>query len=93
MSGRRHKVFTAVSVIDGKGKQKTVVVTSVVRFKRLTPADIDGYIKSGEWKGKAGGYAIQGRAAAFIPFISGSYTNIVGLPMFETLALLKAAGR
>jgi septum formation protein len=91
MSGRRHRVLTAVSIISAAGRQKTVVVTSVVKMKRLTPAEIDGYIQSGEWKGKAGGYAIQGKAAAFIPFISGSYSNIVGLPLFETLQLLSWA--
>jgi septum formation protein len=92
MSGRRHKVLTAVSVIDAKGKQKTKLVTSVVQFKRLSENEIADYIKSGEWKGKAGGYAIQGRAATLIPFISGSYSNIVGLPLHETCSMLKDAG-
>ena len=68
------------------------VVETVVRFKRLTPTEIDGYIAGGEWQGKAGGYAIQGRAAAFVAFVSGSYSNVVGLPLVETLALLEAAG-
>jgi len=62
-----------------------------VRFKRLEPAEIDDYIQSDEWRGKAGGYAIQGRAATFVAFVSGSYSNVVGLPLFETAALLKAA--
>lgn len=92
MSGRRHNVLTAVSVVAPDGKQKTKLVVSVVKFKRLSDAEISAYINSGEWKGKAGGYAIQGKAAALIPFISGSYSNIVGLPLFETLALLKGAG-
>lgn len=92
MSGRRHKVLSAISVIDAKGKQKTKLVSSVVRFKRLSEPEIAAYIKSGEWKGKAGGYAIQGLAAGLIPFISGSYSNIVGLPLYETLAMLKDAG-
>ena len=61
-----------------------------MRFKRLEPAEIDDYVRSGEWQGKAGGYAIQGRAAAFVAFLSGSYSNVVGLPLFETAALLKA---
>ncbi len=92
MSGRRHNVLTAISVIGKNGKQKTKLVVSVVKFRRLSESDIAAYINSGEWKGKAGGYAIQGKAAALIPFISGSYSNIVGLPLFETLAMLKDAG-
>ena len=62
----------------------------MVRFKRLEPAEVDDYIQSGEWRGKAGGYAIQGRAARFVSFISGSYSNVVGLPLYETMGLLKA---
>jgi septum formation protein len=90
LSGRRHKVIggVAVSVAD---KVRTRLVESVVRFKRLAPAEIEDYIQSGEWQGKAGGYAIQGRAAAFVAFLSGSYSNVVGLPLFETAALLRAA--
>ena len=63
-----------------------------MRFSRLTSAEIDSYLASGEWRGKAGGYAIQGRAAAFIPFLSGSYSNVVGLCLHNTAALLRAAG-
>jgi septum formation protein len=92
MSGRRHNVITGVSIVDAAGKQKTKLVVSVVKFKRLSESEIAHYIKTGEWKGKAGGYAIQGHAAALIPFISGSYSNIVGLPLFETHAMLKDAG-
>ncbi len=92
MSGRRHRVMTAVSVVGRDGKQKTRVVMSVVRFKRLSAPEIAAYLESMEWQGKAGGYAIQGKAAALIPFISGSYSNIVGLPLFETLNMLKEAG-
>jgi len=92
LSGRRHRVFTAVSVVDAKGKQRTRVIQSTVRFKRLSAAETESYIACGEWKGKAGGYAIQGKAAALIPFISGSHSNIVGLPLFEALAMLKEAG-
>ena len=66
---------------------------AAVRFKRLESAEIEDYLRSGEWRGKAGGYAIQGRAAAFVAFLSGSYSNVVGLPLFETLALLKSASR
>jgi septum formation protein len=62
-----------------------------VRFKRLEAAEIDDYLQSGEWRGKAGGYAIQGRAARFVASLSGSYSNVVGLPLFETVGLLKAA--
>jgi len=62
-----------------------------VRFKRLEAAEIDAYLASGEWRGKAGGYAIQGRAAAFVAFLAGSYSNVVGLPLFETVALLEAS--
>lgn len=92
LSGRRHRVLTAVSVVSPAGRQKTAVITSTVKFRRLAPPDIEAYIKSGEWNGKAGGYAIQGLAAALIPFISGSYSGIVGLPLFETCAMLKGLG-
>lgn len=91
LSGRRHRVISAVSVIDASGVQRTRPVTSTVKFKRLSDADIAHYINSMEWHGKAGGYAIQGLAAAFIPFISGSYTAIVGLPLSETMQMLKGA--
>lgn len=92
MSGRRHRVMTGVSVVSPDGKQKTRVVTSIVKFKRLSAPETAAYIACGEWKGKAGGYAIQGKAAALIPFISGSYSNIVGLPLYEALAMLRDAG-
>jgi septum formation protein len=92
LSGRRHRVLGGICVIDPQGKARTRLVTSVVRFSRLTSGDIDSYLASDEWRGKAGGYAIQGRAAAFIPFISGSYSNIVGLCLHNTAALLRAAG-
>lgn len=92
MSGRRHRVVTCVCVVK-HGKLRSKTVTSIVRFSRLTPQQIDGYIASGDWQGKAGGYAIQGPAAAFIPFISGSFSNVVGLPLHETAQLLKAAER
>lgn len=92
LSGRRHRVISAVSIIAPDGKQQTRPVTSIVKFKRLTDAEIAAYINSGEWQGKAGGYAIQGLAAAFIPFISGSYSAIVGLPLAETMTMLRSAG-
>ena len=90
LSGRRHKVLGGIAVSAGS-KVRTRLVETAVRFKRLAPAEIEDYIKSGEWQGKAGGYAIQGRAARFVSFVSGSYSNVVGLPLFETVALLKAA--
>lgn len=88
LSGRRHQVIGGVAVIDGTGRMHTRTVTSAVRFRRLTNADIDGYLAGGEWHDKAGGYAIQGLAAVFVAFISGSYSNIVGLPLYETATLL-----
>jgi len=88
LSGRRHRVLGGVAV-GRDNKVRTRLVETVVRFKRLTGAEIDAYIASGEWQGKAGGYAIQGRAASFVSFVSGSYSNVVGLPLFETVALLR----
>jgi septum formation protein len=92
LSGRRHHVFSGVCVIDGSGKMRTRMSDSIVAFKRLSTAEIDWYVASGEGMGKAGGYAIQGRAEAFVRFLSGSYSGIVGLPVFETRALLVASG-
>ena len=89
LSGRRHRVMTCVCVIDAAGVVRSKTVTTIVKFSQLTPAMIDAYIASGEWQGKAGGYALQGRAASFIPFISGSHSNVVGLPLFETARLLQ----
>ena len=89
LSGRRHRVLGAVAVGFPDGTVRTRLVETVVRFKRLEAAEIDDYLHSGEWRGKAGGYAIQGRAARFVDFISGSYSNVVGLPLFETVKLLK----
>lgn len=88
LSGRRHRVMTNVCVIDAAGVVRSKTVTTIVKFGQLTPAIIEDYIASGEWQGKAGGYAIQGRAASFIPFISGSHSNVVGLPLCETARLL-----
>jgi septum formation protein len=88
LSGRRHRVFTGVCLVVPGGTERHRLVTSIVTFKRLTPAEIDAYIDSGEWQGKAGGYAIQGRAAAFVKFLSGSHSNVVGLPLYETAQLL-----
>jgi septum formation protein len=92
LSGRRHRVLGGVCLISPGGARRHALVTSVVRFKRLSAADVEAYIKSGEWHGKAGGYAMQGRAAALVTFLSGSYSNVVGLPLHETANLLKGAG-
>ena len=91
LSGRRHRVLGGLAVGRLDGTVRTRLVETVVRFKRLEAAEIDDYLQSGEWRGKAGGYAIQGRAARFVAFISGSYSNVVGLPLFEAVSLLKAA--
>ncbi|WP_425064402.1 Maf family protein [Reyranella sp.] len=91
MSGRRHRVLGGVAVAGADGKVRTRLVETIVRFKRLEPGEIADYLASGEWQGKAGGYAIQGRAAAFVAFLSGSYSNVVGLPLFETVSLLNAS--
>ena len=92
LSGRRHRVHSAVTVVDALGHARHRLSTTIVTFKRLTDAEIAAYLASGEWHGKAGGYAIQGRAEAFIRFLSGSHSGVVGLPLFETRALLLAAG-
>jgi len=88
LSGRRHRVFTGVCLVAPGQKPRMRLGESIVTFKRLTPAETDRYIASGEWQGKAGGYAIQGRAAAFTKFLSGSHSNVVGLPLYETSQLL-----
>lgn len=90
LSGRRHTVITAVALINATGKLKTRVVETKVVFRRLDAQEIAAYVQSAEGLGKAGGYAIQGRAAAFVRGINGSYTNVVGLPLTETLHMLKA---
>jgi len=92
LAGRRHKVFTGIAVRAPDGRIASRVVTSVVGFARLDDGQIRDYLASGEWEGKAGGYAIQGRAAAFIDFVSGSYSAVVGLPLYETSALLRGLG-
>ena len=96
LSGRRHHCLSAVCVIapnaDGSGTQRTRLAETIVAFKPLSTAEIDAYIACGEGLGKAGGYAIQGRAEAFVRFLSGSHSGVIGLPLFETRALLRAAG-
>ncbi|MDM7852392.1 Maf-like protein [Pseudochrobactrum kiredjianiae] len=89
LSGRAHKVFTGVCLITPKGSVRQTLVESRVRFDRLSRRQMDAYISSGEWRGKAGGYAIQGLAGSFIVKLVGSYSNIVGLPLHETQALLE----
>ncbi len=88
LSGRRHVVLSAVALSHGERLREKIVETKL-RFRRLEPLEIDDYLASEEWRGKAGGYAIQGRAAAFIPWIAGSYSNVVGLPLAQTAQLLK----
>jgi septum formation protein len=92
LSGRRHRVIGGFCVIAPDGKRIAKSVVTQVRFKRLSSADIAAYIESGEWEGKAGGYAIQGRAAAFIPWINGSYSNVVGLALSEVAGALRGLG-
>ena len=92
LSGRRHRVATAVVLLAPDGRRGERLVQSVVGFARLTERQVAAYLASGEWQGKAGGYAVQGRAAAFIRFLSGSYSNVVGLPLFETAQLLRGLG-
>lgn len=91
LSGRRHSVLTAVAVRKGADIASRTVETKV-KMKRLSAVELSEYIRSNEWEGKAGGYAIQGIAGAFIPWISGSYSNVVGLPLTETATLLRTAG-
>ena len=92
LSGRRHDVWSAIAVIDAEGRLRSRLSQSVVRFKRLHPDEIEAYVASEEGLGKAGGYAIQGRAAGLIDWMQGNYSGVVGLPLYETRALLKAAG-
>jgi septum formation protein len=92
VSGRRHRVLSAVTLIDSDGKARHKLSTSLVIFKPLHASDIEDYLASGEWHGKAGGYAIQGRAAGLIRTMSGSPSGVIGLPLYETRTLLRAAG-
>ena len=92
LSGRRHRVVTGIAVIAPDGRRASKVVATVVRLKRLSADEIASYLASGEWQGKAGGYAIQGRAEAFVRAINGSYSNVVGLPLAASLDLLRGLG-
>lgn len=92
LSGRRHRVHGGIALVTPGGRIATREVQTIVTFKRLEPAEIDGYVASGEWRGKAGSYAIQGLAARFVRQLGGSYSNVVGLPLFETVSLLAGQG-
>ena len=92
LSGRNHRVYSGVCVVTPKESFRQRLVETRVRFKRLSQSDLETYLASGEWRGKAGGYAIQGLAGCFVVKIVGSYTNVVGLPIYETTALLAGEG-
>jgi septum formation protein len=92
LSGRRHRVLSAITLVDADGRARHRLSTSIVAFKRLAEDELAAYLASGEWRGKAGGYAIQGRAEALVRMMSGSHSGVIGLPLYETRALLRAAG-
>ncbi len=92
LSGRAHRVYTGLTLITPKGAVRHRLVETRVRFKKLSSDEIDSYLASGEWRGKAGGYAIQGIAGSFVVKLIGSYTNVVGLPLYETCSLLQGEG-
>jgi septum formation protein len=92
LSGRRHRVHGGIALMTPAGKLVQRRVITAVAMKRLSPQELEAYLASEEWHGKAGGYAIQGRAACFVREIVGSYSNVVGLPLFETAALLQGQG-
>ncbi|MEM7215026.1 MAG: Maf-like protein [Pseudomonadota bacterium] len=92
LSGRNHRVYTGITLVTPKGASRHRLVESRVRFKRLSQEELEAYLANGEWRGKAGGYAIQGIAGSFVVKLIGSYSNVVGLPMYETLSLLRGEG-
>jgi septum formation protein len=92
LSGRRHRVHSAVAVTDPAGRARIRLSTSMVAFKRLSAEEVDSYLAGGEWRGKAGAYAIQGRAEALVRMLSGSHSGVMGLPLYETRILLRSAG-
>ena len=92
LSGRRHRVLSAVTLVDAEGVARHKLSSTIVTFKQLNSAEIDAYLGGGEWRGKAGGYAIQGYAEAWVRFLSGSHSGVIGLPLFETRTLLESAG-
>ncbi len=92
LSGRNHRVYTGVCLVTPKETFRQRLIETRVRFKRLSTEDLEAYLASGEWRGKAGGYAIQGLGGTFVVKLVGSYTNVVGLPLYETLSLLSGEG-
>jgi septum formation protein len=92
LSGRNHRVYTGICVVTPKEAFRSRLIETRVRFKRLSTQDLEAYLASGEWRGKAGGYAIQGLAGTFVVKMVGSYTNVVGLPLYETMSLLGGEG-
>ncbi len=92
LSGRRHRVLTGVCVHQPTGQVVCKVIQTIITFKRLLPREIDAYLDTNEWQGKAGACSIQGRAEGFVTFISGSYSNVMGLPLYQTTNLLRSAG-
>jgi septum formation protein len=92
LTGRAHWVYSTVTIVAPGGKTSTRCCETKIRFKRLSRDEMQTYIASEEWRGKAGGYAIQGRAAAFVRYLAGSHSGVVGLPLYETLHLLEGAG-
>jgi septum formation protein len=92
LSGRSHRVYTGLAFANAKGQIRRRLVETRVRFKRLSREDIESYLASGEWRGKAGGYAVQGFAGGFVVKINGSYSNVVGLPLYEVMTLLTGEG-
>jgi septum formation protein len=92
LSGRTHRVYSAVCLVTSNDKLRERLVETRLRFKRLSREEIESYLASGEWRGKAGGYAIQGLAGTFVVKLVGSYTNVVGLPLYETVSLLEGEG-
>lgn len=92
LSGRNHRVFTGLTLVTPSGSMRHRLVETRVRFKRLSRGEMEAYLASGEWRGKAGGYAIQGIAGSFVVKLVGSYTNVVGLPLYESVSLLTGEG-
>ncbi len=92
LSGRTHRVYTGLCLVNSSGKIRKRLVETRVRFKRLSKIELECYLESGEWRGKAGGYAIQGLAGSFVISLTGSYSSVVGLPLRETAALLEGEG-
>ncbi len=92
LSGRRHKVYGGICIVAPDGKTKSTTCETVVSFRRLSEAEIEAHIKSGEWEGKAGSYAIQGTAATYTKFLSGSYSNVIGLSLYDTMRILNSLG-